>query len=482
MRIHNGSPATSLGEVVLFALDDHSLPFQTGVELRLSGYKSPSGSTRIVLEPGEKGAPDCRHVAYYGSVHRVGEELWMWYLGQGEQEDWLQRVCFAKSKDGYQWEKPSLGLLAYRGSRDNNLVDLGQGSYHVQACVVFHDPDDTDSQRRFKMAFMSPRYENHIAAAFSPDGIRWREAENPVGEYLEMGGGVRFHGIYYLTGQGCHHPPPARQLITYVSHDFERWTESFCVGLRRGDPLYSAYGLNSGEQVHLGAAMWNRGNVIIGFYGKWNGHPSNDRRLVSLDLGLAVTNDGLHYREPIPDFPMVSAAEDGWGAPPLGDPRVKPPALMQGQGVENVGAETLFWYGPWPEQGGNGVRVARWERDRLGYFRALATEAGRGESAHVTSAPIDLERSPVRVFLNVDGIGPYSRVAVEVLDERFAVLPQYAKANCLSLEASGLRREVRWRGRKRVETDVNSVRLRVHFEGVRAEDVKLYAVYLEAAP
>lgn len=115
MRIHNGSPATSLGEVVLFALDDHSLPFQTGVELRLSGYKSPSGSTRIVLEPGEKGAPDCRHVAYYGSVHRVGEELWMWYLGQGEQEDCFQRVCFAKSKDGYQWEKPSLGLVAYRG-------------------------------------------------------------------------------------------------------------------------------------------------------------------------------------------------------------------------------------------------------------------------------------------------------------------------------------------------------------------------------
>ena len=139
----------------------------------------------------------------------------------------------------------------------------------------------------------------------------------------------------YLTGQGCYHPPPARQLITYVSHDFERWTESFCVGLRRGDPLYSAYGLNGGEQVHLGAAMWNRGNVIIGFYGKWNGHPSNDRRLVSLDLGLAVTNDGIHYREPIPDFPMVSAAEDGWGAPPLGDPRVKPPALTQGQGADH---------------------------------------------------------------------------------------------------------------------------------------------------
>ena len=33
MRIHNGSPATSLGEVVLFPLDDHSLPLSDGPRL-----------------------------------------------------------------------------------------------------------------------------------------------------------------------------------------------------------------------------------------------------------------------------------------------------------------------------------------------------------------------------------------------------------------------------------------------------------------
>ena len=72
-------------------------------------------------------------------------------------------------------------------------------------------------------------------------------------------------------------------------------------------------GKNAGEQVHLGAALWNRGNVVVGFFGKWNGHPSNDRRMVTMDLGLVATNDALHYREPIPDFPIVSVAEDGWG-------------------------------------------------------------------------------------------------------------------------------------------------------------------------
>ena len=47
-------------------------------------------------------------------------------------------------------------------------------------------------------------------------------------------------------------------------------------------------------------------------------------------------------------------------------------ALMQGQGFENVGDESLFWYTPWPEHVSDGIRVATWIRDRLGYFAPFA--------------------------------------------------------------------------------------------------------------
>jgi len=480
MRIHNGSPEMSLGEVVLFALDDHSIPFQSGVELCLVGHTTPCGETLIVLELGKEGAPDSRSVVYYGTIHRVGEELWMWYLGQGEDEEWFQRVCFARSEDGYRWEKPSLGLVEYRGSKENNLVDLNQGSNHVQACVVFHDPDDADRQRRFKMAFQSRKYRNCFAVAYSPDGVHWREtASNPRGTHLEMAGGTRFNGVYYLSGQGAYHAGPARQLVTHISYDFENWSESFCVGLRRGDPLSCDYERSRGKQVHLGAALWNRGNVILGFYGQWNGHPSNDRRLVAMDLGLAVSNDGLHYREPIPDFPIVSAAEDGWRELPYGHALVKYPALIQGQGFENVGRETLFWYAPWPEQASDGVRVARWERDRLGHFQALPSRNGRSQTSHLVSAPIDLERKPVSVFLNVGGINEYSRATVEVLDEQFAPLPGYSKADCLGPESPGLSQQVKWRTREMIVPGLGPVRVRINLEGIRREDVKLYAVYIK---
>ena len=472
MRIRNGGPQQELDEIVLFPFDDHSLPFQSGLELQLNGYRHGCAQTRIVLHPGEKGSPDSECAIYYGSVQRVGEELWMWYLGQGADEDWFGRVCLATSRDGYNWEKPDLELVEYRGNRHNNLVDLNRGSHHVQSCVVFHDPED--EERRFKMAFQCRHYHSCFATAYSADGLIWREyPNNPVGRHLEMAGGTRLDGVYYLSGQGGKHPPPGRQLVTHASYDFEHWSESFCVGLNRADRRHREFGGSSGRQVHLGAAMWNRGNVVVGFYGMWNGHPSNDRRLVTMDLGLAVTSDGLHYREPIPDYPIVSAAEDGWEEPPVGNTLVNFPTLIQGQGFENMGEETLFWYAPWPEQASDGVRVASWPRDRLGYYSPFSKDGG-----HCASAPVDLGEGKARLFLNVDGIGEFSTVTVELLDEQFQPLAGYGVADGGKLEAGGLKQSVRWGEREFIEAD-GPVRVRVNFLGVRPEDIGLYAVYLE---
>ena len=121
----------SIAQIVLFPFDDYAIPLQRGVELSLQGHQ---GRGKLVLEPGTPNSPDGEHVAYYGNVKRVGNEFWMWHLGQAAIEDndqnpWFQRVCFAKSKDGFSWEKPILGLVEFNGSKENNLVtwELGLG-------------------------------------------------------------------------------------------------------------------------------------------------------------------------------------------------------------------------------------------------------------------------------------------------------------------------------------------------------------------
>ena len=485
MRISNGGPAASLDAIVLFAFDDHSIPFQHGVKLNLVGRQAGHGN-KPAVPLGEAGAHDSLWIAYYGTVLAIDGELWMWYLGQGPDAHWHQRVCLARSKDGRTWEKPDLGLVEWHGSKHNNLVDMGE-DMHVQACVIFHEPDEVDPDKRFKMAFEPRKHSARICVAYSADGMVWRESpRNPVGGRVEMAGGTKVDGCYYLAGQGGKHAVGVRQLVTCASYDFEHWTDATCSGLRRGNlsPQPLVAGKNTGEQVHLGAALWNRGNVIIGFFGKWNGHPSNDRRMVTMDLGLAVSNDALHYSEPIPDFPIVSAAEDGWGMKRRESLTLNFPALIQGQGFENVGNETLFWYAPWPEEASDGVRVTSWPRDRLGYFSPYEGGIwvyGDGSGPHFVSAPIDLEGAAARLAVNVEGINAHSSITAEIQDQAFRPVPGYDHGASQGPGGPGLAQTITWQNRDVIDGVTGPIRVRVDFGGVRPEDVRLYAAYLDPA-
>lgn len=487
-----GSVASSLDEIVLFPFDDHAFPLQRGVQLNLKGFQGGVGRTRIVLAPGDTGSHDSLHVAYYGTVRKVGDEYWMWYLGQGtvQQEDpanpWFQRVCLAKSRDGYNWLRPNLGLVEYNGDKNNNLVDIGPGIGHVSACVVFFEPDDADPMRRFKMAFADRRYRNQLAVAFSADGLTWHEStKNPVGPWFEMAGGTRVNNTYYLSGQGGKHiKEAARQFATHISYDFENWSQASSLGFQRaGNPTPERFRKNSGQQIHLGAGLWNRGNTIIGFYGMWNGHPSNDRRLLNMDLGLLVSHDALHYREPIANFPIVSAAEDSWKPLPDEPGLTKAPALMQGQGFENIGDETLFWYAPWPEQKSDGIRIATWPRDRLGCFNAYnhgPLIEGNADSSHIISAPIDLEGKSARLALNVDLPNEHCGIIVSILDEGFKPLSDYRQSDNQEIKG-GFDEIVRWGDLELVRNVDGPIRIRIDFTGVRFEDASLFAAYLRTA-
>ena len=177
MIIKNNPEHVSTDQIVLFPFDDYSIPFQHGVCLQLVPYRAGVDRTRIVVPPGHRvrqtvSAPFTTDLST-ASV----DELWMWYLGHGDDERWHQRVCFAKSRDGYNWEKPELGLVAYNGSTRNNLVDIQGGEYHIQACVVYYEPDDPDLKRRFKAIIETSKYSPKFAVMCSEDGLQWHEAE-----------------------------------------------------------------------------------------------------------------------------------------------------------------------------------------------------------------------------------------------------------------------------------------------------------------
>jgi hypothetical protein len=489
MQSSLGAKRAAHPEKVLFAFDDTWLPFQHGLRLKLVSYSSTAdtGDSNMVVPLGPPDAPDSKGIIYYGTVCEIDGELWMWYLGLGDHEKTRHyRVCLAKSKDGRNWEKPSLGLLEYAGTKRNNLVDLDSGSFSAAGCVVYHDPDDLDPARRFKMVFTGKYKGLLFGVAYSADGIRWTESpKNPRGAIkLEPQGGIHWQGAYYVNGQGGLHWAPqggTRTLVTHMSYDFENWTEATALGFRRDSIPPRSVDLTGGidgEQVHLGAALWNRGNVILGFYGQWHGSRNNDRRWVSIDTGFLISHDVLHFHEPIPDFRMVESRETPSWWLPSGEtvPLQRTPALMQGQGFANIGDETLFWYSVWVVPSA-GVRLARWERDRLGYLQPFA---GPGESPHVISAPVATNGTPVTISLNIAGLNDLSRAKVSVFDERFQPLPGCSAADCTGPVRPGLRQTVQWGSREKI-TSSEPIRVRIDFAGVRPEDVKLYAIYVSPA-
>lgn len=115
-------------------------------------------------------------------------------------------------------------------------------------------------------------------------------------------------------------------------------------------------------------------------------------------------------------------------------------------------------------------------RDRLGYFQSFL---GPEQNSHFISAPIDLEDKPAHIYMNIDGISKYSQISVEILDEKFKEIPGYSQDTCISPQESGFGQLVRWKDRQIIEKVKSPVRIRVNFKGIRPEDLKLYAVYIE---
>jgi len=57
-------------------------------------------------------------------------------------------TCYAESRDGRTWSKPSLGIVKFQGSKDNNIIWDGFGTHNF---MVFLDTNPaTPAEQRYK--------------------------------------------------------------------------------------------------------------------------------------------------------------------------------------------------------------------------------------------------------------------------------------------------------------------------------------------
>ncbi len=447
------------GEKVFFAFDDISIPWSANLKLTLvQAEKHPANP---VLRRGPEGAPDEAHAILYGTVIKEGDTFRMWYLGAFKKDgkslapkNW-RPMCYAESKDGVRWSKPNLGLVEFNGSTSNNICRV-EGSPASLTRMndflsVLHDPADPDPARRYKVAYIAHVPYDEIpggmsglgtkekiicstVCATSADGLTWRvvgdRPANAGGERFEVSGLYAFGGFYYATGQLI--PPwtwradgsdPRREggsnagrvMLAYRSADFQTWQQTKALAFARPGQL--ANPPVKGQQTHMGAGLWNRGNVMVGLYGLWQDAatppPKGASHLlgVHVDLGLIVSNDGVRFREPVPDFKVIARGPEGaWDDV----------ALLQGHAFVNEGDRTMLWYSHW-DTGGKGksmeIGLATLRRDGFGYLSAQTNSVG----AACETAFFDMGGAGA-LFVNAEGVTREAPLTVERLDERLRVL------------------------------------------------------------
>ncbi|MBS1824222.1 MAG: hypothetical protein JST93_02790 [Acidobacteria bacterium] len=94
-------------------------------------------------------------------------------------------VCYARSKDGIHWEKPSLQLSQAHGTKFNNVV-IGYGAAGVKEDIhglsVFIDPK-APAEERFRLVTNPEEFDRYLQVFSSADGIHWRHTHKNVMTY-----------------------------------------------------------------------------------------------------------------------------------------------------------------------------------------------------------------------------------------------------------------------------------------------------------
>lgn len=494
---------------LLLAIDERSFPLRENLALYLT--KPEIRRDPVLFPSSDPHAPDNLATHLYGTVLKEGDRFRIWYYAVHKVGDeggiGVSPVSYAESDDGENWTRPHLGQVEWKGSRDNNLLALGPDpTQECSGVSVIRDDEDPDPSRRYKMVYGKQLPPEHkaklgvdrrwvVRTATSPDGINWTEQEGLVSgdKFAELSSFYQHDGLYIVnshsSSRGEGDQPEGRQGYAWVSTDFKHWLSESAPSFRTAEPAegsgWGTHGMTGGAytQVHLGVGAKSLGNVVVGLYGMWHQRvPNWGEGGTSCNLGLVVSQDGLHFDEVVKGRPYIRSEESPANPVPG---KNNPTILCQTNSILNVGAETWIYHGRWlnvefqslvepnclAQDYWAGVGLAKIPRDRWGAL-ALWRDQDVGS---MWTAPISLSTGSELLANVADSAG----LRFSLADERFQPLPGFENGQATGDPDSDLEARICWEDRKLSELSVSSVRVRIHFQRTPGRNPRLFAINLK---
>ena len=203
-----------------------------------------------------------------------GEFLRMYYNAAAIGNSWRDvrkrfaadgvRICYAESRDGgITWTKPSLGLIDFRGSKDNNII-LDRNSFNSgwDNFMVFKDENPAcPPDERYKAVARTKGFRDRerinpkgpeLGCYLSADGIHFRKGwtllRDSAFDTLNVGFWDAVRGEYHLYVRGYHNVKAERNndlsmrdVRHCTSKDFKTWTKPEFLDFGEGSEDYALY-------------------------------------------------------------------------------------------------------------------------------------------------------------------------------------------------------------------------------------------------
>ena len=388
----------------------------------------------------------------------------MWYCG-----GYLASLCYARSRDGIHWEKPSLDFEP--GTNILFRPGLTPNNPRHDTTTVWLDHDATNPKERFKyFATESDGKRWQLVMRVSADGIHWSDpvASQPIGGDRTTVFYNPFRKVWVISeritwngrARAYTEAPDPRAAIAKVPKAHVRWVAGEKDDPRNPDPKWHDI---HPQLYNLDATPYE--SIMLGLFVIWQG-PSNAechrlRIQKRNEVLLGFSRDGFHWSRPYrKPFIEVNPTEGAWN---WGN------VQCVGGGCLVVGDRLFFYYS------GRAKPKKEWDADAstgLAFLRrdGFASMDADARGGTLTTRPVRFKGR--FLFVNVDC--PRGELRVEVLGADGKPIPPFTAENCVPLSCDNTLAPVTWRGARDL-SPVAGKPVRLRF---RLKNGSLYAFWV----